>query len=100
MGINMRFFIMAGMCTCAELVTLDCADCPVSRRSLAEVAATKEGAPKPLACCSNGSMSSCDSTCDYPNSCGPPDGCASDARRAVLSDDFDDLEENIGLTGH
>merc|ERR1712093_46822 len=93
MGMNMRFFAVIGICTAAELVTLQCRDCPDARRGTLTETNLQEGAK--IACCTSGSLSSCQSDC---SGCSAPDGCAQlNRRREVMSDDFDDLEQDISL---
>merc|ERR1712100_531531 len=95
MGENMRFFAAIGMCLAANLVTRDCSACPFRRRgALTEASeAASETSPK-LACCTGTSLSTCGTPC---NNCAPAHGCFVMRRRGVMSDDFDDLEQDISL---
>merc|ERR1712072_550829 len=95
MGKNMRFIAVIGMCSAANLVTLKCEDCPVERRgTLTESNLDASETTARIACCTNGSLSSCDAEC---YDCSAPDGCAPTWRREVMSDDFDNLEQDISL---
>merc|ERR1712100_966005 len=100
---NMRFLKVIGATAVCRLVTMDCSDsaCTGRRDTLMDPGdGPFPGDDVPIACCDPNmpGLQSCGTMCVLGNAdCLPADGCAR-RRRGVLSDDFDDLDEDINLT--